>query len=296
MPPTDPALMRPSKTAELAAVIRALHLRRASPPLFEDDLAERMCGPFWRQVASKRALSWLVVDLLMRRLVPIAPVVFTRARYGEDRAQVAVDRGIDQYVIIGAGYETFAMRRTDLMTRLTVFELDQPGTQETKRRRMREAGIAEPDGVRYVAADLNVETLHGALERAGFDAARPALFSWFGVTYYLGRDAIGETLRSIAARMAPGSSVMFDYLADDASTPVASQGLRKRCSDFVSRRGEPWISSFSPKEMSDFLVETGYSEIENLEPDKVGPRYSTGHPDLVYPPFFGLCHAATAAP
>ena len=291
---TDPALMRPSKTAELAAAIRALHLRRASAPLFVDDLAQSMCGPFWRRVVSSRVLSRLIVDGLLRRLAPITPVVFTRARFGEDRAEISVERGVDQYVIIGAGYETFAMRRKDLMARLTVFELDQAGTQATKRRRMREAGIAEPIGVRYVAADLNVETLHGALERAGFDAARPALFSWFGVTYYLGKDAIRHTLESISTRMAPGSSVMFDYLADSDSTPPASRDLRKRCADFVARRGEPWISSFNPSEVPAFLGEIGYSEIENLAPDKVGPQYASGHPDLVYPPFFGLCHAATS--
>ena len=294
MSPTDPALMRPSKTAELAAAIRALHLRRTSPPLFADDLAESMCGPFWRSVVSSRALSWLIVDVLLRRLAPISPVVCTRARYGEDHAQIATEQGVEQYVIIGAGYETFAMRRTDLMERLTVFELDQAGTQETKRRRMREAGIPEPERVRYVAADLNTEPLHGALQRAGFDAERPALFSWFGVTYYLGKDAIRETLQSIARRMAPGSSVMFDYLADPDSTPAASRELRRRCADFVARRGEPWISSFNPGEIPGFLVETRYSQIENLEPDQVGPHYFSGHPDLVYPPFFGLCHAATS--
>ena len=293
MSSTEPSLMRPSKTAELVAAVRALHLRRASPPLFVDDLAESMCGPFWRRVVSNRALTWLVVDVLLRRLAPITPVVFTRARYGEDHAEAAAEGGVTQYVIIGAGHETFAMRRSDLMTRLTVFELDQPGTQETKRRRMREAGIPEPEGVRYVAADLNTETLHGALDRVGFDASRPALCSWFGVTYYLGRDAIRETLRSIATRMAPGSSVMFDYLADVDSTPAASRDLRRRCADYVARRGEPWISSFNPGEVSALLAEAGYSAIEHLEPDQVGPRYSTGHPDLVYPPFFGLCHATS---
>ena len=283
MPSTNPGLMRPSKTAELAAVIRALHLRRAAPALFTDDLAESMCGPFWKRVVSNGALSWLVVDVLLKRLAPVSPVVFTRARYGEDRAEISVQQGVDQYVIIGAGYETFAMRRKDLMARLTVFELDQPGTQETKRRRMREAGIPEPEGVRYVAADLNTESLHDALHRAGFDAARPALFSWFGVTYYLGKDAIRQTLQSIATRMAPGSSVMFDYLADSDSTPAAARDLRGRCADFVARRGEPWISSFNPGEVPAFLIETGYSNIENLEPDQVGPRYFSGHPDLEYP-------------
>ena len=219
------------------------------------------------------------------------PAVYTRARFGEDRLEIAVRQGVGQYVIIGAGYETLAMRRADLMTRLVVYELDQAATQETKRRRMRKAGIPTPARLRYVAADLNTENLDDALDRAGFDAARPALFSWFGVTYYLGEDAIRQTLRSIAAKMAPGSSVMFDYLAALESTPAAARGLRKRCADFVARRGEPWISSFSPTEIPDFLTRMGYSEIDNLEPNHIGPHYFSRHPDLVYPPLIGLCHA-----
>ena len=222
------------------------------------------------------------------------PAVYTRARFGEDRLEISIRQGVEQYVIIGAGYETLAMRRKDLMTRLTVYELDQAPTQETKRRRMRNAGIPTPERLRYVAADLNTENLDDVLSRAGFDAARPALFSWFGVTYYLGEDAIRQTLQSIAVKMVPGSSVMFDYLADPAWTPAASRGLQKRCADFVARRGEPWISSFNPAEIAEFLAGIGYSEIDNLEPDRIGPKYFSGHPDLVYPPFIGLCHAATS--
>ena len=294
MTSTDPSFTPASTTAELAAGIRALHLRRVSPPIFEDGLALAMCGPFWRTVVSSRVLSWLVIDGLLRRLRPIMPVVYTRARFGEDRLEAAVGRGIDQYVIVGAGYETTAMRRTDLMTRLTVYEMDQPATQETKRRRMRQAGIPTPDGVRYVATDLNTESLDDALARAGFDAGRPALFSWFGVTFYLGGEAIRRTLQTIAARMAPGSSVMFDYLADPACTPAAWRGLQERCAGYAARRGEPWISSFDPAEMPAFLAELGYSDIANLEPDQIGPQYFSRHPDLLYPPFVGFCHAATS--
>ena len=254
-----------------------------------------MCGPFWRTVVSSRVLSRLVVDGVLRRLAPIGPAVYTRARFGEDRLEEAVARGLEQYVIIGAGYETLAMRRTDLMERLTVYEMDLAATQETKRDRMRKAGIPTPEGLRYVAVDLNVETVEDALGRAGFDAGRRALFSWFGVTFYLGKDAIRQTLRSIAGSMAPGSAVMFDYLADAASTPAGSRDLRERCADFVARRGEPWISSFDPAEIPGFLAGIGYAQIDHLEPDGIGQRYFANHPDLVYPPFIGLCHAATSA-
>ena len=294
MPSSDSMGLRPSKTAELAAAIRALHLRRASSPLFQDDLAWAMCGPFWRTVVSSRVLAWLVVDGLLGRLAPIMPAIYTRARYGEDCLESAVGQGVEQYVIIGAGYETLAMRRQDLMGRLMVYELDQVATQEIKRDRMQKAGIAIPERVRYVAVDLNTETLHDALGRTDFDAARPALFSWFGVTYYLSQDAIGETLESIAARMAPGSSVMFDYLAAPTCLSAEARELQQRCSHFVARRGEPWITSFDPAEMPGFLADLGYSAIDNLTPDQIGPRYRSQHPELVYPPLIGLCYASTS--
>ena len=89
--------------------------------------------------------------------------------------------------------------------------------------------------------------------------------------------------------MAPGSAVLFDYLADVASTPAGSRDLRKRCADFVARRGEPWISGFDPVAMPDFLAGIGYAQIDNIEPERIGPQYFSRHPDLEYPPFIGLC-------
>lgn len=295
MPESKSTRERPSKTAELVAAARARHIQITSPPVFEDRLAHTMCGPFWRTVLSSRLLSTLVIDGLLRNVKPVVPVILTRARFGEDSAETAVDAGLEQYVIVGAGYETFAMRRTDLMNRLTVYELDQAATQEAKLRRMSEAGIKEPEGVRYVQCDLNVETLQDALGRAGFDEGRPAMFSWFGVTYYLELDTIRKTLSDIAANMAPGSTVMFDYLADLDTVPDGSKQLHRRCANFVARRGEPWLSSFNPPELPGILNELGYSDIENLEPGMVGDRYWSSGTGEDYPPIMGLCRATTAA-
>ena len=295
MPESETKKARPSKTAELVAAARAEHIKRVSPPVFEDRLAHSMCGPFWRTVLSSRLLTLLVIDGLLRNVRPVVPVILTRARFGEDCAEAAVGNGLEQYVIVGAGYETFAMRRADLMTQLTVYELDQAPTQEAKLLRMSEAGINRPEGVRYVQCDLNVETLQDALGRAGFDERRPAMFSWFGVTYYLGLETIRKTLADIATNMAPGSTVMFDYLADLASVPDGSKQLHRRCAKFVARRGEPWLSSFNPPELPGILKELGYSDIENLEPSMVGDRYWSSHTGDHYPPIMGLCRATTAA-
>ena len=214
MDSTNVFVSKPSKTAELAAAIRAFHRRCAKKPLFDDPYALAMCGNFWRRVVSSDCLSHLVVNNLMATASGIMPLVYIRARFGEDLLRAAIKEGLDQYVIVGAGYDTFSVRRPDLMEKLTLYELDQPAPQQSKRDRMKAAGLIEPENVCYVASNPNREKLHEALGRVNFDLTSPALFFWFGITYYLKMESIRETLTSISSYMAPGSAVMFDYLAD----------------------------------------------------------------------------------
>ena len=283
---------KPSRTAEYASAIRALHVRRVTPPVFSDQLARSMCGPLWRSITQSEFLSRIVIDGLLGKMAPIGTVVIVRARYGEERAELAVRAGIGQYVIIGAGYETFAMRRGDLMKHLAVYELDQAATQVEKRRRMAQAGIAEPPDVRYIPVDLEIEDPCTALRRTDFDFSRPALCSWFGVTYYVSRAGIDKTLRTIASEMAPGSSIMFDYLADPV--PPDCQDLAERCAAFVARHGEPWVSGFDPSGLADYLRKSGFSDLHHLKPTDVGPQYFATRRDLTYPAMIGMCHAATS--
>ena len=287
---TNVTASRPSKTAEIAAATRALHHRRAKQPLFEDPYALAMCGDFWRRVASSEWLSRLVVDTLLATASGIMPVVYTRARFGEDLLEAAVKAGLDQYVIVGAGYDTFSARRPDLMDQLNLYELDQAATQQSKRERMKAAGLMEHENVYYVESDLNQEKLHEALARVNFDKTRPALFSWFGVTYYLEMESIKETLVSIASHMAPGSAVMFDYLADPNLTPYGFIRMQENSANFVAKRGEPWLSSFIPDDLPGFLDDLGYDTVNHLKPQEVGSHYFSETDDITYPAFMGLYH------
>ena len=287
---TNITVSSPSKTAEMAAAVRALHRRRAKQPLFDDPYALAMCGDFWRRVVSSDCLCNLVMDTLLATASGIMPVVYTRARFGEDLLEISMKKGLDQYVIVGAGYDTFSARRPDLMGKLTLYELDQAATQQSKRERMKAAGLTESENVHYVASDLNREKLHEALARVNFDKTRPALFSWFGVTYYLDMESIKETLISISSHMAPGSAVMFDYLADPKLTPYGFIRMQEASANFVARRGEPWLSSFVPDELAGFLNELGYETVNHLKPEEVGPHYFSETDDITYPAFIGLYH------
>ena len=281
----------PSKTAELVAAVRALHRRRAKKPLFDDPYALAMCGEFWRRVVCNRFLTHLVLETLLATTAGISPVVYARARFGEDILETAMkEYGLDQYVIVGAGYDTFSARRSDLMENLTLYELDQAATQQEKRKRMKAAGLTELENVYYIAADLNQEKVHEALARVNFDRTRPTLFSWFGVTYYLEIESIKETLTSIASHMAPGSAVMFDYLADPKLTPYGFIRMQEDGGNFVARRGEPWLSNFIPDELSDFMNALGYATVNHLKPQDIGNHYFSETDDIIYPPFYGFYH------
>lgn len=282
---------KPSKTADLTAAIRALHVRQFSPPVFNDSLAFTFCTPFWKAVVSTPLLTRIVVDGILGKMSPISPEVVVRGQWCEDIVEIAVAQGIDQFVILGAGYDTLALRRPDLVANASLWELDQAATQREKLRRMEKHGLAKPANTHYVEADLEVEKLDAALEAAGMDLKRPALFVWLGVTYYLTMDAITQTLNLISSRMAPGTVILFDYMADEESTNPKWRELRTGCAAFVAKRGEPWISFFKPKELDGFVQTCGYSEVVNMEPDQISPHYLQKHSEIVFPEIMGFAKA-----
>ena len=285
---------KPSKTAEVATAARAIHLIRDNPPVFTDDLAYSMCNGLWRTIASSKFLTRIVIDGLLKDIRPIGTVVYTRAKYCDDEVLRAVEDGIEQIVILGAGYDTFAMRHRDIGERVTIFELDQPATQIEKRTRMQRQNIAEPDNVRYVSADLNKEDLFDVLNKGGYDATKPTVFSWFGVTYYLPKETIESALQNIARHSAPKSVVMFDFLYERSNIDPEWLVLNDKCAKMVARKGESWISAFDPDSMTDFVGNCGYSEVDIVTPDQINAKYFSDRSDsLVYPAMIGFCRAVT---
>ncbi len=282
---------RPSKTAELVAAGRAVHNRYDQPVLLEDRYAIEFCGAFWKAIVLFPPLKWLVMKVVLRGIAPVIPTILVRAIYGEQQAEIAIRRGLTQYVIVGAGYDSFAMRRTDLTKSVIVFEVDQPATQDLKRRRMAKAGIAEPKEVRYIAADLNEVPLFDALIQNGFDPEKPAFFSWFGVTYYLPEKSIEELLQLMLHEAAPGSSIAFDYLAKLETTPEYVKDRYFKCKNFVAKRGEPWITAMDPNSLESDLLKAGFSQVDHVLPWELDNRFLAGHKNLSCPHFIGVCTA-----
>jgi methyltransferase (TIGR00027 family) len=196
-----------------------------------------------------------------------------RSRYTEDSLQRAVADGIRQYVILGAGLDTFAYRNPYHANGLQVFEVDFPATQAWKQQQLHEVGIDIPDALRFVDIDFATQSLIDRLPQAGFDPAAPAFFSWLGVTMYLPAATVMDTFRSIEALAAPGSSVVFDYSLSSALMPPQAAAVYRSLADHVARVGEPWLSSFEPAVLATSLKQFGFAVREDLGPQQINARY-----------------------
>jgi methyltransferase (TIGR00027 family) len=274
---------RYSRTALAVAFMRAHHHLHDEPKLLDDPYAHRLLTAgemaaftdmYVRDGLALGVAPGDVPAVLARALqtVTAAPNVLARARYTEDRLALAVERGVGQYVLVGAGLDTFAFRRTDLRDRLQVFELDHPQSQATKRERLAAAGLADPPNLHWGPIDFERESVAEALGRLPFRPDQPAVFAWLGVTAYLTREAIDGALRAMRRVAARGSEVMFDFIDPDALSETAPPPVR-RTLEQTRAMGEPIITGFDPATLQAELDATGWTLIEQLDAAEIDRRY-----------------------
>ena len=247
----------PDSTAVRVALWRAMHVQVDPPPhVLEDEIGLQLVAPDegWRDRP----------DMDPRGTSGFRAAIVARARFIEDLVAEQAGRGVAQYVILGAGLDTFAQRRPEIASRLRVFEVDQPGPQAWKRQRLIELGFGVPDWLRLVPVDFEAS---GAwweqLAAAGFDPGQPAVVASTGVTMYLTKDANAATLRQLAA-LAPGSTLAMTFLLpagllDDADRPglqAAERGARAS--------GTPFISFYTPEEMLALAREAGFTDARHV--------------------------------
>ncbi len=259
---------RPSLTAQGAALHRAAHQLVDRPPVFADPLALKIVG---RDAAADLATGR--DRHLLPEVAPLRAFIAARSRFAEEALASAFAGGLRQYVILGAGLDTFAYGRAAAFPGLAVFEVDHPATQGWKRSRLSEAGIGIPACVAHTPVDFERETLREGLARAGFDFASPAFFAWLGVTPYLTPSAVTATLAFIAS-LKPGSAVVFDY-AEQPSDGEPGALLAAR----VAAAGEPFRSFFEPVTLSQAMLRQGYSLARDWDFDALNARYFAGRSD-----------------
>jgi methyltransferase (TIGR00027 family) len=251
----------PSRTALSTSLMRALHTRADPHPLINDPWGDKLVPESVRHQLDDEAL----------RRSPAYENVVTRTRYAEDSLHAAVDRGVRQYVLIGAGFDSFVLRRPAFAANLDIFEIDHSATQGFKLERIKELRLKLAEPVHFIAADLSTESVAAALARSSFRSDQPAFFSWLGVTMYLSRAANLATLRSIARCAQTGSELVLTYVDEKLldSNSAAFRALQER----VTAMGEPFLSGYDPKTFAATLRECGLQLIEDLASDDVAERY-----------------------
>jgi methyltransferase (TIGR00027 family) len=273
-----------SRTALATALMRAVHTRLDPNPLIDDPWGDRLVPESVRETIRAAVLGRMdaanreramaapdnIVDLSLRRS-PAYENVITRTRYTEDALKAAVGAGASQYILVGAGFDSFILRRPEFAAHLKIFEIDHPATQSLKRQRIAALGISLPDSVHFIASDLSSESVAAALSRSSFRADRASFFSWLGVTMYLSREANLATLQSVARCALAGSELVLTYVDQQLldSRSEQFQELQKR----VTSVGEPFLSGFDPNTFAATLRECGLELIEDLAADKVAARY-----------------------
>jgi methyltransferase (TIGR00027 family) len=281
---------QPSQTAMTAAAARAAHLLVDSEPrIFADSLAALLLGD-----KAETYLRYHREHGDHPLLAGTRAQATCRSRFTENQLALAAARGTAQYVILGAGLDSFACR-SELAGRLRVFEVDHPATQQRKRALMAAAGLAEPPTLTWVPVDFETDELIAALTAAGLDPAAPAFVSWLGVTMYLTAEAIGATLASLS-RLAPGSELVTDYMLTADLRDADGVAYADLVMPDSERRGEPWLSFFTPEQMTGLLTGHGFTGVRDVRQRDAVSAALWERTDLLRPiELSRLCHATVGA-
>jgi methyltransferase (TIGR00027 family) len=253
-----------STTAMGVAWLHAVHqIVDSAPHVLEDPIIARLMG------ATPELLAERSERLQSDGARALRAHIVTRTRFAEDRLEHAVQRGVRQYVILGAGMDTFAYRQPRWATDLSIFEVDQPGTQGVKRQRLTEANLSVPVNLTYVAIDFEAESLADGFRRGGIQLDQPTFFAWLGVTMYLTESAIDAVLRTILT-FPRSSEIVFTFVQPRS---LAAPGDVPMLSAMAASVGEPWVTYFEPKPLRAKLLGLGFSVVEFLTPADTSSRY-----------------------
>jgi methyltransferase (TIGR00027 family) len=258
-----------SRTAIGAAILRAAHQVLDDPKIMEDPIAIGLVpGSTHEEIMAAMPLA----GSRIRGLFPM------RSRYAEDCLRERYDRGSRQYVLLGAGMDTFAYRQPTWASGLRIVEIDHPATQEWKRDRLRLRSISEPTNLVFAPCDFEKTDLASGLRATPFDFTSPALFAWLGVTQYITRDAIEAVLRLIAS-MPRNSAVVFEFVLPDSMLFGEHLMESQKFAQLAAEAGEPWITRLSPEEWQRWLGALGFSSVFHLTPELASKRYFAGRND-----------------
>lgn len=274
---TDQPIVAPDSTAVRTALWRAMHVLVDPPPhVLVDEIGLKLAAPDedWR---SRPDMDPTFTSQFRASIV-------ARARFIEDLVAEQLGRGVKQYVLLGAGLDTFAQRKPEIASKLRVFEVDQPGTQAWKRQRLIELGYGVPEWLRFVPVVFAAgQSWREGLTQAGFDAGKPAVAASTGVSMYLTKETNAATLREIAT-FAPGSTFAMTFLLPRELNAVSARAAIQQAEQGARASGTPFISFFTPDEILAMGRAAGFRDVRHVSAADLARRYFAGRPDGLRPP------------
>lgn len=270
-----------SRTAEAAAALRANHFKNTVSPVFSDPYAFELTSRSWKKLLSSPLLVKLMNSAVLNRTLGLLTgQVVGRSRYAEDLLDQAVQQNTQQYVLVGAGLDSFALRESHHYPTLKIFEVDHPDTQAAKQAKLKKLGEI-PATVEFVAINFEKESISEALARSLYERSAPAFFSWLGTTHYLNPQTTLQTLKSIAAFAANASEVVLDYSTDFQELTgierIGSMGV----SQFTHLLKEPLLGQFKPTDLHHAVEQMGFEVVEDLSGEAITERYFSARVDEI---------------
>lgn len=270
-----------SRTAEAAAALRANHFQNTIHPVFSDPYAFELTSKGWKKLLSSQLLVKLMNSAVLNRTLGLLTgQVVGRSRYAEDLLDQAVQQNTQQYVLVGAGLDSFALRESHHYPALKIFEVDHPDTQATKQAKLKKLGEI-PATVEFVAINFEKESISEALARSLYERSAPAFFSWLGTTHYLNPQTTLQTLKSIAEFAANASEVVLDYSTDFQELTgierIGSMGVAQ----FTHLLKEPLLGQFKPTDLHHAVEQIGFEVVEDLSGEAITERYFNGRIDEI---------------
>ncbi|HTU57087.1 MAG TPA: class I SAM-dependent methyltransferase [Polyangiales bacterium] len=269
---TDKNKQEPENTAARVALWRAIHVQQdPSPHVLNDEIGLQLLAPpeGWQKRGDMHPIGTR----------PFRASIVARARFLEDLVEERAADGVSQYVILGAGLDTFAQRRTELAKRLQIFEIDQPGPQAWKRKRLQELGFGIPAHLHLVPVDFEAgQSWLQLIAAEGFKADKPAVVASTGVSMYLTKEAVSATLREVAS-LASGTTLVMSFMLPIEQAEAEVRASIQQAEAGARANGTPWISFFTPEEMLDLARAAGFKQVEHISAAALSQRYFANRPD-----------------
>ncbi|WP_138378901.1 class I SAM-dependent methyltransferase [Luteithermobacter gelatinilyticus] len=283
---------RASHTADFAAAIRATYQYRPEKVLHEDPFAIDLTSPLFRFIVKTPFLRRLIMEKYFLRRLGASLTILSRARYAEEYFHNAYRQGIRQVLVLGAGLDAFALKFAALPETLAIYELDHPNTQATKQQRLAARQLRSPHQHHFIPIDFSRDSIADVLSGSTIELSRPVYVSWMGMTYYLRKSDILETLKALDRILAPGSHMTFDYmderLFDDTflvTDPVLKKSI-KVFFEFTEKHGEPLLTGFSKSSLKELLEETNWTLTDSINGRENTAKYLHTTPDFLWPTEF----------